>query len=60
MDARSEAMNRAKEQEAKLLALEAKGEAVVIDAEDDAAAAAEVLEAVVPPPEPPEAHGRGR
>jgi hypothetical protein len=61
MNARSEAMNAAKEHEIKLLALEAKGEApVVIDVKQaDTEPDAEVLEAVVPPPEPPEAHGRG-
>jgi hypothetical protein len=63
MNARSEAMNRAKEQEGQLLALEAAAEKapVVIDAkataEDDPAA--EVLEAVIPPPEDPGAHGGG-
>jgi hypothetical protein len=57
LNARSAAMNAAKEQEIKMLALEAKGEApVVIDVPE---IEGEALESVVPPPEPPETFGGG-
>jgi hypothetical protein len=62
MNARSQRMIEAKAEEIRIQALEAKGEAVVIDAKATAAeddAAVETLEAVVPPPEDPSAFGGG-